>query len=179
MLRIIAQLYKSNSESPSFTVRNNLEQLEFDSLDRGSVGDVTNWGIISNRGSIACIDYDEKFANIYENNEFSDMKVKFFLVNEGKRGEVSQELLNTFLISNAKYDRFTKRIELELSNGFEDWQNKTIDLDLSDYIYSSMSLYEIYVIVKDSIYESHLISLSASSSVLKLFKSITIYAIHK
>lgn len=171
MKRIIAKL-----DGTLFEMCDNLKQLEFDDLDRSNISDVTNWGIISNRGNITCFDYNDTFAKIYLSNPtLSGKTVSFYIRNFSTDGYKVDKKIGTFKVTNTKYDRFTGQIELELSNGFEDWQNKTIALNLSEYVNKRATLYEIYEIVNTSISEAHSFSFSLTEKVEELFKSITIY----
>lgn len=145
MTRIIAQIFRDRGATAIFTIRNNLQKLEFDSLDRGNIGELVNWGIVSNRGQISFYDYGNKFADIYNQYEADNkFRIKFFLVNENDYLSVKFKQIGTFYISKARYDRFFKKIDLELTDGFEEWQDKYIDLDFSHYMGTTQTLYTIY-----------------------------------
>lgn len=175
MVRITAQLVRLSPAGTLFRMSENLRSLEFDALDRGNVSDLTNFGIMSNSGRITCDDYNGVFKGIYRSNPtLSGHKIEFHLEYPNVAGNTIKQKIGTFNISNTKYDKFNRKIELTLDDGLESWQNKNIDLDFPNYIGTSKTLYEIYTDVNAIIYNKYGISLSLGSGVEALFQSITI-----
>lgn len=175
MVRITAELI-ATSGGTYFVIRDNLRNLEFDALDRGNVGDLTNWGIMSNQGAISCNDYNGTFASIYRNNPaLSGYKILFYLEYPNSTGlGTARSKIGTFNISDTKYDQFTKKVELKLTDGFESWQEKNIDIDFSNYVGTSQTLYTLFNNLNTIINNKYGISFSLGTNVQSLFQSIII-----
>lgn len=175
MVRIKAELTATSGGVP-FVIRDNLRNLEFDALDRGNVSDLINWGIMSNQGAISCNDYNGTFASIYRNNPtLSGYKVLFYLEYPDATGlGTATSKIGTFNISDTRYDQFAKKVELKLTDGFESWQEKNIDIDFSNYVGTSQTLYTLFNDINTIINNKYGISFSLGTNVQSLFQSITI-----
>jgi hypothetical protein len=146
-------------------INNNIDSAEIESLTKGDLSNIIDYGIYSNKGTISFFDYDKSFHNLMETNP-TDVKVQTYASNP-----VSDKLIGTFLIDDYDYDDETKLVSLTLKDKLLSWQNISFE-DIR--IFNTKSLY--YII--SQILSSSRMSLSDvdfSANAMDILQRINVY----
>lgn len=144
-------------------IYNNIDSAEIESLTKGDLSNIIDYGIYSNKGTLSFFDYDKSFYNLMETSP-TTIEVKAYVSNP-----VADKLIGTFLIDDYDYDDETKLVSLTLKDNLLSWQN--IELPVLYYYYGT----PLYNIVDNIRILGGLPSLNFTSRCELRLKSIYIY----
>ena len=149
MIKTYCILYNSQNaplltiDTTRTTSNGKLVSYNINNMDRGDSTDTIAWGIYSNNGELSFVLPINKESLFREDVDFRDYYVTFYNHNDI---EDYHHILAKYFITDFKYNRTTRIVELELTDRLEDWQNITVKIDIPDTEYSDteslLSIYE-------------------------------------
>lgn len=114
--KIIAQIIINNIET--YTIDKNLISLEFEDLDRGNSGDLIDFGIYANRGSLTFTDNEKLYLKLSQIRRLETVKVRFLFAEKN----LTPTALKTFIVQDFDIDKTTNTLTLQLISSVIKWQ---------------------------------------------------------
>jgi hypothetical protein len=114
--KIIAQIIINNIET--YTIDKNLIRLEFEDLDRGNSGDLIDFGIYANRGSLTFTDNEKLYLKLSQIRRLETVKVRFLFAEKN----LTPTMLKTFIVQDFDIDKTTNTLTLQLISSIIKWQ---------------------------------------------------------